>query len=67
MFSNNKLSKSNFHSWPPEKSARDCTGGWLKQTNILLMAEIDELLLRLVVYPVIYRVLAPSQVVVWDF
>ena len=23
--------------------------------------------LRLVVYPIIYRVLAPSQVVVWDF
>ena len=23
--------------------------------------------LRLVVYPTIYRVLAPSQVVVWDF
>ena len=23
--------------------------------------------LRLVIYPIIYRVLAPSQVVVWDF
>ncbi len=25
------------------------------------------ILLRLVVYPIIYKVLVPSQVVVWDF
>ena len=33
------------------------------------MAEISEILheLRLVVYSTVYRVLAPSQVVVWDF
>ena len=33
---------------------------------ILLMVEFLHQL-RLVVYPIIYRVLAPSQVVVWDF
>ena len=33
---------------------------------IVLMAEILHQL-RLVVYPIIYKVLAPSQVVVWDF
>ena len=36
------------------------------ETNILLMAEILHQL-RLVVFPIIYRVSAPSQVVVWDF
>ena len=38
----------------------------LPGTNILLMEEILHQL-RLVVYPIIYRVLAPSRVVVWDF
>ena len=33
---------------------------------LLLMAEILHQL-RLVVYPIVYRVSAPSQVVVWDF
>ena len=38
----------------------------LQSHVILLMAEILHQL-RLVVFPIIYRVSAPSQVVVWDF
>ena len=37
-----------------------------KLVFMLLMAEILHQL-RLVVFPIIYRVSAPSQVVVWDF
>ena len=42
-------------------------GWYLKYLVILLMAEILANQLRLIVYPIIYKVLAPSQVVVWDF
>ena len=39
---------------------------WPSRSVLLLMAEILHQL-RLVVFPIIYRVSAPFQVVVWDF
>ena len=60
----------NYPTWPlPSRSDLDQT--WFPAYRHIIVTTVDGLnpanQLKLVVYPIIYRVLAPSQVVVWDF
>ena len=55
----NSIRASLKNKWVGEKTHQLESYCWMKKSGVHQ--------LRLIVYPMIYRVLAPSQVVVWDF